>query len=188
MLRYLCAAMLALCLSGCSVGGRPVLNQANAPRIAVVVNAVADSGIHELLKGSKDKDADVIARAISGTVDTVLLPVINGEQIVYSEAIRVLLMNTVKNSDKLPSLAKTGIIALGLTLDLYLPVPVDDSGNPVNVELSREQRIVIAAFLQGLRDGSKRYLEGREVGMEKKRLALSAKRSGTPKANWIKMK
>jgi predicted small secreted protein len=122
---------------------------AHKSSIANLIKMGAEVGTENGLKAWAKKDpaaAKEAALALSKNVSDQILPYFkDGSQLLTADEVQELLDSSL--FDKVPDPVKVAVIAASAVLDYYLPIP--DSGT----YLTQDQKDLVAAFLEGVRDG-----------------------------------
>lgn len=146
----------------------------NKTSIEQVVRIAATYGAERGLDAWAKKNPDgakECALALSSNIDDQLLPYFkDGSKLLTASEVQKLLQSSLFN--KVPDVVKVAIVTASACLDYYLPIPGSET------YLTQDQKDIIAAFLEGLRDGCE------EFGPTTRSLKKETKRAA-PKATWL---
>jgi hypothetical protein len=147
----------------------------NKATISSIVHDAAEFGTKKGLDAWAKKDpagAKEASLALSKNINDQILPYFNGSKLLTAAEVKQFLSSSLFKN--VPDVVKIAIISASAVLDFYCPIP--DS----TTYLSQDQKDIVCAFFNGVRDGCDDFNTPDAVTRE-----VGGKRRSLPKSGWI---
>lgn len=157
------AKYLALLVSILAVFSGCAFNKPSPATVVAIINVGTDEALVISLQQWEQKDRYNTKKAatdISAVVTNVLIPYLDNNKNLASNALNTILTDNLITIPDIPNSIKSAIQLSAVILDDYLPAPT------ASTYLTADQISYVRAFLTGLQTGSNQYLSGIPVNVQ----------------------